>query len=125
MTRALMTHEKAALLDYAKEHGRFWKTALQTDWYHARARGDRGAILHGLRNDPNFGHEGLEAFTLTLEDLPVGQIVRVKFGQSSQMAKVEGHTRTGRVKVLAWNASRNTYYPNTRTLDLGEIISHA
>jgi hypothetical protein len=53
-----------ALASYAAEHGRKWKEALSLDWYHARAIGERGAILHALRNHPRFGCEGLEKFRL-------------------------------------------------------------
>lgn len=62
--RALQPHEREALQSYAAEHGRKWKEALRLDWYNARAIGDRGAILHGLRNDPRWGHEGLDAYML-------------------------------------------------------------
>jgi hypothetical protein len=56
--------ELEALQSYAKEHGRRWKSELGLDWYHARAIGERGTILHGLRNSPRFGSEGLERFRL-------------------------------------------------------------
>jgi hypothetical protein len=50
------TNDTAALRSYAIEHGPKWKDDLQLDWYHARTpSGDnmpnRGAILHGLRNN--------------------------------------------------------------------------
>jgi hypothetical protein len=60
--RDLTTEEYKALIDYARENGRNWKAKLQEDWYFARARGDRGATLHALRNDPRWNHEGLDAF---------------------------------------------------------------
>jgi hypothetical protein len=59
--------ELAALDSYAKEYGRKWKSALELDWYNARlsscaAMPNRGSILHGLRNHPDFGPRGLVAF---------------------------------------------------------------
>lgn len=67
------THEElAALRSYAKEYGRFWKLALDLDWYNARLSWcsdmpNRGSILHGLRNNPGFGPEGLRRFTFPKE----------------------------------------------------------
>lgn len=63
------TEEMAALQDYAKEHGRTWKASLSMDWYNARTPGsrtmpNRGGILHGLRNHPRFGPDGLAKFKL-------------------------------------------------------------
>jgi hypothetical protein len=49
-----------ALRSYAEEHGRRWKSDLALDWYHARAYGLRGSILHGLRN--NLGPAWLAGF---------------------------------------------------------------
>jgi hypothetical protein len=46
----LSPEELDALRSYAKERGRFWKRELSLDWYNARAIGERGSILHGLRN---------------------------------------------------------------------------
>lgn len=59
--------ELAALRSYADERGRKWKDDLRIDWYNARlshceAMPNRGSILHGLRNDPNFGPSGLDKF---------------------------------------------------------------
>lgn len=54
----------AALVSYAAEHGRKWKADLSLDWYNARAIGDRGALLHALRNHPGFGFDGLDNFRL-------------------------------------------------------------
>jgi hypothetical protein len=51
-----------ALKSYAAEYGRKWKDALALDWYRARAIGERGTVLHGLRNHPRFGAEGLIKF---------------------------------------------------------------
>lgn len=62
--RTLRPEELDAITSYAADHGVAWKGDLQIDWYNARAIGDRGAILHALRNDPRWGHEGLEAFEL-------------------------------------------------------------
>ena len=47
----LDTADLVALRSYAIEHGPKWKDELQLDWYHARAHGERGSILHGLRNN--------------------------------------------------------------------------
>lgn len=61
--------ELDALRAFAKDHGRRWKQALRDHWYLARIwrppgndSTDQGALLHALRNDPRFGHEGLAAF---------------------------------------------------------------
>lgn len=67
--RALEADEIAALASYAAEYGRKWKSALELDWYNARLSycadiPNRGSILHGLRNDPNFGPSGLAAYKL-------------------------------------------------------------
>lgn len=62
--------EMEALRSYAAEFGRTWKSRLREDWYHARLRsgpGNRGSILHGLRNDPRFGPAGLDAFRFPKE----------------------------------------------------------
>ena len=118
----LAARDRAALLDYAKQHGPHWKEHLRGDWYNARAIGERGAILHGLRNSPSFGHGGLEAFALQPEDMPLGTLVRVRFGVSSQVAKVEGFTRTGKIKVRGFNASRNRFYDNLRMLALCDVL---
>ena len=66
--RELSTEEYAALVRFAAAHGRTWKRQL-TDvyWYNARpwrehANDISGYILHGLRNDPRFGHDGVRAF---------------------------------------------------------------
>ena len=65
MTAALSPDDIAALQSYAAERGRKWKQDLALDWYNARASfcaemPDRGAILHGLRN--NLGPTWLEGF---------------------------------------------------------------
>ena len=67
MTRTLTPDEIGALRSYADERGRKWKDALRLDWYNARlshcdAMPNRGSILHGLRNDPDFGPSGLDKF---------------------------------------------------------------
>ena len=71
--RTLTIDELAALQRFAKAHGRRWKMRLATEyWYNARIlRGpgpseyaDDGYVLHGLRNCPNWGHDGLAAFRL-------------------------------------------------------------
>lgn len=63
--RDLFPDEVDAVRSYAAEHGRRWKEALALDWYNARAIGQRGAILHGMRNDPRLGPRWLEAFRLS------------------------------------------------------------
>lgn len=60
MSYQLTPADLAALRSYAEENGRNWKQALGLDWYHARAHGERGAILHGLRN--NLGPDWLARF---------------------------------------------------------------
>jgi hypothetical protein len=60
--RDLTETEFKALRSYAEAHGAKWKDDLLLDWYHARARGDDGATLHALRNDPHWSHFGLAAF---------------------------------------------------------------
>lgn len=69
MTRALFPDEAAAIARFAKAHGRRWKHELAAVyWYNARPwRGpgsepSDGAILHGLRNCPNWAHEGLRRY---------------------------------------------------------------
>jgi hypothetical protein len=69
MTRALEPHEIAALQSYAAEHGRTWKRLLEIDWYNARCgrcadMPNRGAILHGMRNDPNLGPRWLATYRI-------------------------------------------------------------
>jgi hypothetical protein len=61
-TRPLTADELAALDSYVAEHGRKWKSALELDWYNARAIGERGAILHGMRNDWRLGSEWLRSY---------------------------------------------------------------
>ena len=71
MTRELFDDELAAIKRFAAAHGRFWKRELQmVYWYNARPWGGPesepgdGGILHGLRNDPNWGYIGLRDFKL-------------------------------------------------------------
>lgn len=53
----------------------------------------------------------------------VGSYVTIPFGAvSTQLGHVEGYTRTGKVKVRAWNATQRHWMPNTRTLALDQII---
>jgi len=66
----LTANQTAALQSYAAQYGKLWKTKLADDWASARLRScvdmpNRGAVLQGLRNDPNFGHAGLKAFSLS------------------------------------------------------------
>lgn len=65
-------YEMAALRSYAREFGRRWKESLWLDWYNARLRTakdmtNRGSILHGLRNNPDFGPTGLDRFRFPKE----------------------------------------------------------
>jgi hypothetical protein len=70
--RELTEEEAAAVAAFAKEHGRTWKNTLRDIyWYNARTwretpddNGNRGAMLHHLRNDPRWSFEGLEAYRL-------------------------------------------------------------
>lgn len=52
----------------------------------------------------------------------IGSEVYVPFGAGKfQRARVEGYTRTGKVKVRAYNATQGKWMPNTRTLDPEDI----
>lgn len=69
--RDLTVEETAAIEDFAQHYGRKWKSVLtDTYWYNARLwtgpAGDKnvGSVLHALRNDPRWGHEGLAAYKL-------------------------------------------------------------
>lgn len=69
--RELGPYEIAALVSFARDRGRFWKAELaDTYWYNARiwrdasGSGAKGEALHALRNDPRWGHKGLDAFRL-------------------------------------------------------------
>lgn len=70
MARKLDTDEINALERFAAAHGRTWKSKLGRRWYNACVwRGDGsephdGAILHALRNDPNWGVKGLDKHRL-------------------------------------------------------------
>jgi hypothetical protein len=57
---ALTQPELAALTDYARAHGRTWKSQLNHDWMSGRAFG----ILQELRNADYFGPSGLVKFRL-------------------------------------------------------------
>lgn len=69
--RELAPYELDALVSFAAKNGRRWKSEL-TDvyWYNARiwrdasGSGAKGEALDALRNDPRWGHRGLEAFRL-------------------------------------------------------------
>ena len=55
MRHHLTPHQADAILAYAHEHGRNWKSDLRADWMHARARVYRGphdyrAELQQVRN---------------------------------------------------------------------------
>lgn len=56
----------------------------------------------------------------------IGSFVYIRFGgKGTQIAHVAGHTSTGRAKVRAWNNTRHHWMPNTRTLDLADIVAPA
>lgn len=69
--RDLFPDEAEAIARFAKAEGRSWKHKLAAVyWYNARMwrgpgsqEGD-GALLHGLRNDPRWGHHGLDLYKL-------------------------------------------------------------
>jgi hypothetical protein len=64
MIRELTNEESSALQAFAAKHGRTWKRKLaEIYWYNARIWDGRHC-LHGLRNDPAFGHAGLDAYKL-------------------------------------------------------------
>lgn len=56
----------------------------------------------------------------------LGAMIRVKFGQSgaSQLARVEGFTPT-KIKVRAFNGSRERWYKNLRPITREDIIEPA
>lgn len=48
----------------------------------------------------------------------VGSFVLVPFGDGrTQIGHLTGYTRTGKVKVRAWNRAQGRWMPNTRTLE--------
>lgn len=56
----------------------------------------------------------------------VDAIIVIPFGYlATQLAHVVGHTKTGRVKIRAWNATRSKWMPNTRTLDADDCQEQA
>jgi hypothetical protein len=64
MIRDLTTAETSALHAFAAKFGRSWKDKLASVyWYNARIWNDQ-PCLHALRNDPSWGHEGLQAYRL-------------------------------------------------------------
>lgn len=64
MTRELTSEERNALQAFATEHGRTWKRKLaEVYWYNARIWNGHNC-LHALRNDPRWGHDGLNAIRL-------------------------------------------------------------
>jgi predicted dienelactone hydrolase len=106
MKTILTAKEITALCLYAQEHGRLWKQALRDDWMAARARGERGVILHNLRNNPDFGPRGLEAFSLPRYDvrasstggfmvLDVKRMVSVSYRNRHADALAIANTRNG------------------------------
>lgn len=61
---------------------------------------------------------------MTSTTYPLGAFVCVKFGTyGTQLARVEGFTKTGRYKVRAYNAGREEWYPSLRTVKEEEIVS--
>ena len=54
----------------------------------------------------------------------LGEFVCVRFGcYGTQLARIEGFTKTGRFKVRAYNAGREEWYPTLRTVKGEEIFS--
>jgi hypothetical protein len=52
-----------------------------------------------------------------------GSFAIIRFGaNATQTAYVSGHTKTGRAKVRAWNATRTRWMPNLRTLDARDFV---
>lgn len=67
--RPLTATEHAAIVAFAKAHGRRWKSVLRdTYWYNARVWNDFNE-LHALRNDPRWSFDGLEQLKLTRSEL--------------------------------------------------------
>jgi hypothetical protein len=67
MIRNVTPEELASLKAFANHYGRSWKRKLaEVYWYNARIFRDDAGVqhhsLHGLRNDPRWGFEGLDAF---------------------------------------------------------------
>ena len=64
IARVLTQEQRAALQQYAAEHGRSWKQDLHADWMHARAqvRGETSPELQQIRN--SFGPSWLMKFKL-------------------------------------------------------------
>lgn len=58
----LNSNELAAIVEYARENGRRWKSKLAADWMNGRTRG----TLQNLRNSAQFGPAGLARFRLPL-----------------------------------------------------------
>ena len=71
-TRDLTSEEAAAVAAFAAYYGRRWKSTLaEVYWYNGRLwRGpwgddaNIGSILHGLRNSPQWNHQGLDSYKL-------------------------------------------------------------
>ena len=64
MIRELTENESAALQAFAAKHDRSWIEKLAcVYWYNARIWNGMN-VLHALRNDPSWGHEGLQAYRL-------------------------------------------------------------
>jgi hypothetical protein len=65
--RDLTPTEQAAIDAFAAHFGRSWKRKLaEVYWYNARVFIDHSGIaypsLHALRNDPSWGHVGLQRY---------------------------------------------------------------
>jgi len=74
MPRQLTSDEVNALRRFAANQGRRWKAILaETYWCNARVwsagEPNDGHILHALRNDPNWSHDGLKRVKLNAEVL--------------------------------------------------------
>lgn len=56
----------------------------------------------------------------------IGSYVVINFGaRATQTAIVAAHTKTGRVKVRAFNQTQNHWMPRTRTITKEQIIGYA
>jgi hypothetical protein len=61
---------------------------------------------------------------MTDHSYKIGDFVCVRYGcYGQQLARVEGLTKTGRLKVRAYNAGRETWYDSIRTVPCTDILS--
>ena len=84
--RTLTSEEATALHAFAAKFGRTWKAKLAgTYWANARVWNGH-ACLHGLRNDPAWGHEGLQAYQLP-KVTPLAVATTCKLAEADDKAK--------------------------------------